>query len=51
MIYKQNKWYFESPLEAVRAWLKKFVFHIESPSAHFRGYKFEWDLWKHQEWR
>lgn len=46
MIYKQNKWHFESLLEAVRIWLYKFIFRIESPSAHVRGYNFSWDMWK-----
>ena len=46
MIYKKNKWYFLSFREALRAWLYKFIFKIESPSARVRGYSFTWDLWK-----
>lgn len=49
MIYKQKdqKWYFESVLEAIKAWIDKFVFHIASPSTQFEtGYVFKWDLWK-----
>lgn len=43
---KDKKWHFDSMSEAIWAWLCKFVFHIESPSAHCLGYKFKWDMWK-----
>ena len=25
------------------AWIKKYILHVESPSAHCMGYKYEWD--------
>ena len=28
------------------AWIKKYIFHIHSPSAHARGYEFEFDYLK-----
>ena len=32
-----------------RAWIKKYIFHIVSPSATTRGLKYEWDLIKAYE--
>lgn len=30
-------------MKLILAWIKKYIFHIESPSAHCMGYKYEWD--------
>lgn len=27
----------------IRAWIKKYIFHIKSPSAYCMGYEYEWD--------
>lgn len=27
----------------IKAWIHKYIMHIESPSAHCMGYKYEWD--------
>lgn len=32
--------------EIIRAWLDKYIFHIASPSACARGFRYMWDLMK-----
>lgn len=31
-------------MKIVIAWIKKYIFHIKSPSAIIRGYEYEWDI-------
>lgn len=31
------------------AWIKKYILKIQSPSSHFKGYKYEYDELKQQE--
>ena len=33
-------------MRIIIAWIKKYIFHIHSPSAHARGYDFEFDYLK-----
>lgn len=33
-------------MNLIIAWIKKYIFHIESPSALCCGYKYEWDMLK-----
>lgn len=33
-------------MRMIIAWIKKYIFHIHSPSAHARGYDFEFDYLK-----
>ena len=33
-------------MRIIIAWIKKYIFHIHSPSAHARGYDFEYDYIK-----
>lgn len=28
----------------IRAWIKKYIFHVKSPSAYIAGWEYEWDL-------
>lgn len=35
--------------QKVFAWIKKYIFHIASPSAVWYGYKYEWDMIKAKE--
>ena len=30
-------------MKMIIAWIKKYIFHIKSPSAYWMGYKYEWD--------
>lgn len=30
-------------MNRIIAWIKKYIFHIKSPSAYCMGYKYEWD--------
>lgn len=30
-------------MQIVIAWIKKYIFHIKSPSAKWLGYDYEWD--------
>lgn len=31
-------------MRCIKAWIDKYIRHIESPSAHIAGWKYEWDL-------
>lgn len=31
-------------MRLVIAWIKKYIFHIKSPSARWLGYEYEWDM-------
>lgn len=34
-------------MQMVIAWIKKYIFHIKSPSARLFGYDYEWDFLKY----
>lgn len=31
-------------MKYIRAWIKKYILHIKSPSAYCSGWAYEWDL-------
>lgn len=36
-------------MRKIIAWIKKYIFHIQSPSAKWIGYDYEWDVLKIEE--
>lgn len=41
--------FYASKRQKALAWIKKYIFRIESPSAALHGIKYEWDMIKANE--